>query len=229
MISIVVPVYRSASTLAALHHRLSSVLERCDGSQEIIFVDDACPGGSLIVLERLAEFDPRIRIVRMPRNVGQHRAVIAGLAHARGTRIVVLDADLQDPPEAIPALLEAIDGQASAAFAGRRGRHQGFGRLLTSQLFKRALHQLCGTPADAGLFVAMNREMATRLVTYDDAGPSVLAMMGCSGLPLTSIPVARATRLDGGSSYSAWRRLTTSLSVIVWVIRWKWRSAMGHE
>lgn len=229
VISVVIPVYRNAGTLAELQRRLGAVLDGLGLPYELIFVNDACPDGSLGVLEDLALRDAHVVLVRLPKNIGQQRAVLAGLARAHGTSIVVLDADLQDSPEAIPVLLDALDGQASAAFAGRRGSYALPGRLLTSRLFKAVLQVLCGTPADAGLFVAMDQPMRQRLLEFDEPGPLVLAMMGCTGLRLVSVPVRRTRRTEGRSSYRVWQRLMMSVQVIAWVIRQKRRAMTHHE
>jgi len=112
VVSAVVPVFRSEATLAALHARLAAVLPT---DHEVVFVDDASPDGSTAVLAQLAAADPRVRIVRHAVNRGQHAAVLTGLAEARGDAVVVLDADGQDPPEAIPALLARLRGTARAS------------------------------------------------------------------------------------------------------------------
>lgn len=221
-ITIVVPVYRNAESLHELYRRLRSVLDNLHPSYEMLFVNDACPT-SLAVLQELARLDPQVAVLALERNVGQHRAVLAGLAHARGKWLVVLDADLQDPPEAIPDLLTKLKDGPAAVFAGRRGRYESTLRLLGSRLFKRLLHLVCGVPTDAGLFVAMNRQMVERLLPFGLSSPSVVAMIGCIGLPLTSIPVVRVRRPSGRSAYSFWKRFKTGCLTILWVLSWKWR------
>jgi glycosyltransferase involved in cell wall biosynthesis len=225
-VSIIVPVYRNAETLHELYHRLCRVLETRELSFEIIFVDDACPANSLAILRELARSDCRVAVLVLERNVGQHRAVLAALAHSRGEWTVVMDADLQDPPEAIPSLLsERWDGVA-AVFAGRRGRYESFFRLLTSRVFKGLLHVLCDVPPDAGLFVAMNRTMVERLLMLNGPRPFVVAMIGCTGLPLTSIPVRRARRPNGSSAYSFWGRLESGWRAVAWVLFWRCRAVL---
>lgn len=222
-ISIVVPVYRNAETLAELSQRLRRVLGTRSLTYELILVNDACPEGSLAVLQELAHADSGVVVLALDRNVGQHRAVLAGLGHARGNQVVIMDADLQDPPEAIPALLEKLREGYGAVFAGRRGRYESLFRLFTSRLFKWVLHLLCGVPADAGLFVAISRQMAERLRALGKPGPFVVAMIGCTGLPVASIRVARAPRPRGGSAYCFRDRCKMGLLAIAWVLAWKLR------
>ena len=223
-VSVVVPVYRNADTLAELHSRLARVLEGCGLEFEVLYVDDACPLGSLDVLRTVARSDPRAAVVSLARNAGQHRAILAGLSLARGRGTVILDADLQDPPEAIPQLLAKLEQGYGAVFAGRRGRYESLGRLLTSRLFKRLLSRLCGAGdrmADAGVYVVLGRATVSRLLSMENGPPFVVAMIGCAGLPVASVPVVRSPRASGESAYSSWRRLQSGLRAVAWVIRWR--------
>jgi glycosyltransferase involved in cell wall biosynthesis len=219
-LSVVVPVYRNAGTLRELHRRLHAALAGVDC--ELIFVDDASPDPSRDVLAELAVADEATALVALDENVGQHRAVLAGLARGRGSWSVILDADLQDPPEAIRALLErARAGDVDAVFAGRRGEYESSSRLRTSRLFKRTLHLMCGVPPDAGIFVLLSRRLVDRLVALRGPAPFVVAMVGCVGLPMASIPVERAARVNGDSAYSTWARAKSAWRAFVWVAAWK--------
>ena len=112
-------------------------------SYELLFVDDASPDHAHAVIRRLAGQDPRVCGIVLAENVGQNSAVLAGLAHARGTTVAVMDGDLQDPPEAVPALLEALERHgADAVFAARRGHYETLPRLATGRLLKRTLWAL---------------------------------------------------------------------------------------
>jgi polyisoprenyl-phosphate glycosyltransferase len=222
-VSIVVPVYRNEDTLQELHRRLCQVLEDHQLGFELLFVDDACPAGSLNVLTSLARQDPRIAVLVFETNRGQHQAVLAGLSYARGRWTVVMDADLQDPPEAIPDLLAKGEEGFATVFAGRRGRYESSWRLLTSRIFKNLLHFLCGVPPDAGIFLAMNQRMQESLLAMKGPSPFIVAMIGCTGWLTTSIPVARASRPSGQSAYSSWGRLRSAWRAIAWVVAWKWR------
>ncbi|HLA76788.1 MAG TPA: glycosyltransferase [Vicinamibacteria bacterium] len=223
-ISFVIPVYGNAGTVADLYHRLAATCAASVLSYEVIFVDDASPDESMRVLGRLAvDFAPQVSVVPLARNGGQHRAVLAGLARVRGSRVVVMDADLQDPPEAVPRLLRGLDQGYAAVFAGRRGRYESIGRLLTSRVFKTLLHWLCRVPADAGMFVAMDHRVVEVLLDAREPHPFVVSLIGASGLPLTSIPVERAAREGGGSAYSSRKRLATALRALGTAAAWRWR------
>jgi glycosyltransferase involved in cell wall biosynthesis len=150
----------------------------------------------------------------MSRNVGQHRAVMQGLRHARGATVVILDADLQDPPEAIPLLLARLRAGFAAVYAARRGQFESSFRHLTSRVFKTSIHLLAGIPLDMGLFGAMDRRMVAALTAAPTERPFIPRMMIETGLPIASVPVVRLRRSVGRSAYTNWDRLAMALSVI---------------
>ncbi len=231
-VTVVLPVYRNRETLRELHDRLRHIFETGRINYEIIFVDDACPEGSLAVLEELARDDPRVAVLALKQNAGQHRAVLTGLQFVRGKMVVVLDADLQDPPEAIPVLLAKMKKGPNAVFAGRCGWYESPLRLITSRLFKGLLHLLCGVPADAGMFLAMSRQMVDSLLSMNEPHPFIVAMIGCTGLSMASVPVVRSRRPGGGSAYSSWKRMKTGCLAAARVLSWKWNhghSSPGHS
>lgn len=228
-ISVVLPVYRNAAQLAELHERLAKVLGPRGPSYELLFVDDACPERSLEELKRLAEKDAAVAVLSLGDNVGQHRAVMIGLRFARGRQVVIMDADLQDPPEALPILLNALNEEDwDAVFAGRRGRYEPWFRLLTSWIFKRSLHLVCAVPRDAGMFVAISRMMVEQLLVMDGQKPFVVSMIGCSKLPNTSIPVERDVRQEGRSAYRFRDRLRSAWRGYMWVANWQFRGLGGR-
>lgn len=222
-ISIVIPVYRNADTLVELHRRLNAIFETMAFKLEIIFVDDACPEESLVVIQQIAETDTRVKAIALARNIGQQRAIMLGLRYARGQFVIILDADLQDPPEAIPDLLQRIGQGYEAVFAGRRGQYEAQSRLLSSRLFKGLLHILTGIPPDAGIYVVITRKMLVALLGLHESQPYVVGMIGCTDLPITSIPVVRSNRLHGESAYNSFDRLHIGLQAIFRVLILKLR------
>ena len=141
MISVVIPVFNEARSLADLHHRLAQTLKETGEAYEVVFVDDGSTDGSIEILRALHAQDRTVRVVRLNRNWGQHAAVLAGMERACGDVVVTLDADLQNPPEEIPRLPAALaagpavagGGRGARAPAGARGRGRpryGLFRLL---------------------------------------------------------------------------------------------------
>jgi len=212
-LSIVVPVYCNEATLRELYARLIRTLEPLAREFCLRFVVDASPDGSLDVLEGLGATDQRVHVVQLQQNVGQSLALIRGLAESEGEAMVCLDADLQDPPEAIPSLLKRLGDGVSAVFAGRRGRYQSTMRHLSSRAYKTGLHILSGgrLPRDAGLFVALDREMRDHIVSHTTTHSYLPAVMALSRRRMISIPVQRARNPVAISSYSPVDRMRLGL------------------
>lgn len=210
--AVVTPVYRNAATLEELIGRVAAVLAPTD---RILAVDDASPDDGRFVLERLVAREPRLAVVGHGVNRGQQCAVRTGMRWAQGDRVVVLDADLQDPPEAIPALLRALE-EVELVFAGRRGRYQGLGRMATSAAFRTVRSWATGLPRDAGLYFALRRGVRDRLTNLGDPDGSLLPLLGWSARSITSIPVGRARRLHGKSAYGEGMRWRAAWATVQW-------------
>lgn len=219
LLSVVVPVYRTAWALPELARRVRAAAREAGLPHELVLVDDASPDDARTLAAELRADDPALRLLPLDENVGQHRAVLAGLAVARGDWVVVMDGDLQDPPEAIPRLLAEARAGYDAVFAARTGRYQAGHRMATSRLFKRLLARLCGLPRGAGMFFLASRRMVERLLGTDDPRPFLVARVGLAGLPVAGVPVARAERPRGGSAYSSWGRLRAGLAGVAFSLR----------
>ena len=217
-VSVVLPVHRNRPTLEELHRRLSGSLAGTFPRYELIFVDDACPEGSGAVIAEIAARDPRARGISLDRNVGQQRAVWLGLAEARGEWVVAMDADLQDPPEAVPSLLSAPPG-VDAVLAAWTGRYEGKGRLATSRLFKILREKLTGYPRDAGMFFALRRPLVEEILRHDVPHPFLPSLVGLSGRRIATVTVERAARPGGGSAYSGTARLLRAAREIAFIFR----------
>lgn len=223
-LSVVVPVFACADSLPELASRVRGAC--APSSWELLLVDDASPDDAEEVGRSLVDIDHAVQLLSLDRNRGQQGAVMAGLAWSTGGWVVVLDGDLQDPPEAIPHLLaQARQQGAEAVFAGRRGAYQGVGRRLTSALFRLLRPRVCRVPRDAGLFVALHRDLVDDLVAGCGTHPRVVPMIGLSGRRVVSTPVERAVRARGRSSYSPWRRLRSGVAELAWALR---RRAVGR-
>jgi polyisoprenyl-phosphate glycosyltransferase len=224
-ISVIIPVYTTAETLPELYRQLRQVLEKHPSDNELVFIDDASVDNSLPVLETISRADPRVVLVPLEKNVGQHQAIIHGLSRCRGEWAIVMDADLQDSPEVIPLLLsEGLEGY-DAVFAARRGMHESPFRMLTSLIFKGFLYMLCGVHPDTGTFVAVNRSMIKRILSMRGPYPYLPGMIHCSGLRISSIPASRSRRKAGKTSYSFLGRVRLAWRALSWVTAWKVRQS----
>lgn len=224
-ISVVIPVFNNRETLVELCERIRRTVESRGRALELILVDDCSRDGSWQVIAGIMRTSPAcIVAVQTPRNLGQHRAILVGLQHARGEWCAVLDADLQDAPEAIAHLLQAAGGY-DAVFAGRRGRHQGFVRLWTGRLYRALLAALSGVPLDSGTFCVLRRDGVQRILALPVSTPSVIAMIGLARLRSTSIPVQRDQRPAGQSAYSTRLRLHLAWRMVRCVLEFRFRPA----
>src|SRR5918998_5454386 len=143
-LSVVVPIYNEAATVAELYRRTAAALDEGPRSYELVFVDDGSTDGTFAELERLHSADPRVRAVRFKRNFGQHPAMHAGLSRARGDIVVTMDGDLQNQPEDIPRLVAAVEGGADVASGRRAARNDSWGRTLPSRLINGMLRRFTG-------------------------------------------------------------------------------------
>ena len=216
-LTVVVPVFRNAARIAELSARLARAME--NRSYELLFVDDASPDNARAVIRRLAGESARVSGIGLAENVGQNSAVLAGLAHASGDAVAVMDGDLQDPPEALPKLLEALEaGDADAVFAARRGRYETFARLATGSLLKRALWALTRgkMPPDAGMFLVVRRAVADRVVEAAGSHPYIVVLVARAARSVATIPVERAPA--GESAYTAPMRVRVASRAIATAI-----------
>lgn len=218
-VAVVTPVYRNAPTLEELARRVAAALDGVGVDWSLRFVVDASPDDSLAVAHGLAAADRRLSVTSLAANVGQNRALLTGLAAEPGKKTwVCLDADLQDPPEAVPALLARLAvGDVGVVFAGRRGAYESPGRRLTGTVHRAAMARLTGLPPDAGAFLAMDR--ASKDVLLAMSPPGVVAGIGAARIRTTSIPVVRAGRPSGRSAWTTAARLRQSGRTLVWAWR----------
>jgi glycosyltransferase involved in cell wall biosynthesis len=213
-VAVVAPVYGNEATLPELAERVAAAL--ADRAWLLRLVVDASPDASEAVARGLAAGDDRIRVTSFAVNQGQHRALRQGLEdEPAASAWVCLDADLQDPPEALPLLLERLAaGDVEAVFAGRAGAYEARSRLATGRLHRAALRRITGLPADAGAYVALGRSARDAVVRL--RAPSIVAAVGLAGVPTTALPVARHRRPSGRSAWTATARLRQSARTLAW-------------
>jgi glycosyltransferase involved in cell wall biosynthesis len=207
-VSVVVPVYKNGQTLRALCQRITGMAAAAWPGEaiEIVLVDDASPDGAWETITELAGEYPAVRGVRLGRNMGQHEAVLTGFSVASGRFLVSIDGDLQDPPEALPAMRAAFTDRSDVVFAGRRGRYQAPSAMLTSALYRCIVLPMIKLPRDAGMFFMITRQGSERLLDPLIDRPSVIGLIAAR-LRATSIPVERSMRTQGVSSYTFHSRL----------------------
>jgi len=215
-ISVVIPVYRAERILPTLCERLAAVLTSIGRPYEILLVDDRSPDGSWRVISELA---PRYRItaIRLSRNFGQHHAITAGLDHSRGEWTVLMDCDLQDPPEEIPALLAAAEAGHDIVLARRTLGAHGVHKRALSRVFYRLFNWLSGYDLDptVGAFRIMRRNVVDAYRTMREASRLIGGMSVWLGFETATIDVAHSARFEGRSSYDVRKLIHVALDGVI--------------
>ena len=217
LISIVSPVYGAPELVAELVRRVVAAVTPITADFEIVLVNDACPRGSWEEIRKAAAAEPRVTGLNLSRNVGQHRAITAGLDHARGEWVVVMDCDLQDRPEEIPRLhAKALEGYHTV-FGRRHERKDTLAKRAPSRAFAAFFGWLSGTRVDR---TVSNFSISHRLVIdgfrqyreLDRAFPMIVHLMG---FRRAYIDVEHAARPSGQSAYTFRKLLSFALQVVV--------------
>jgi polyisoprenyl-phosphate glycosyltransferase len=203
-ISVVIPVFNCAECLRHLQERLDLALAQIPGGHEIIFVDDRSPDDSWGILRELAGQNDSVRLIRLSRNFGQHAAITAGIEFARGRWIVVMDCDLQDPPEEIPRLYARAHQGAEIVYARRIGRQATWFRRTASRTYFRLLNASLGTDFDPdyGNFTIISRKVRDAFLRFQDKDRHYLMILRWLGYDHASIDVPHAERYAGESAYT---------------------------
>src|SRR5918912_33409 len=214
-VSVVVPVYDEERTVEELYRRTAAALDELGRSAELIFVDDGSLDGTFAELRRLHEADPRVRVVRFKRNFGQHPAMHAGLARARGEILVTMDGDLQNSPEDIPRLVAAVEAGSDVASGRRLARHDSWGRTLPSRLINGMLRRFTGVPiSDFGCaFNAYRRSAVEPVLGSIGKQKFTKALVLATGASVVEVDVSHAAR-RGASRYSPLRLTRVALHVL---------------
>jgi undecaprenyl-phosphate 4-deoxy-4-formamido-L-arabinose transferase len=214
-LSVVVTVLNEERSLEELYRRTVASLEPGIQTFELIFVDDGSQDGSFAVLERLRAGDERVRAIRFKRNFGQHPAMHAGLARARGEIVVTMDADLQNAPEDIPRLVAAVLSGSDVASGRRAARHDSWGRTLPSRLINGMLRRFTGVPiADFGCaFNAYRRSAVEPMLGSIGRQKFTKALVVSGGASVVEVDVQHAPR-TGRSRYTPLRLTRLALHVL---------------
>lgn len=216
--SFVLPVFNEEATIVEAYHRLARVADELKAEVEIILVDDGSRDRSLELMRDLRERDPRVRYVSLARNFGHQVAVTAGLWFAQGEAVVVLDADLQDPPELIPALLDKWREGYEVVYAQRTARQrEGALKKVLAYFFYRVMRLLTNVdmPADTGDFCLMDRKVVDLLNKLPERGRYLRGLRAWVGFRQTAVPFEREPRFAGETKYSFHKSLSLAVTGIV--------------
>jgi polyisoprenyl-phosphate glycosyltransferase len=215
LVTIVIPVYNEAEVLPTLYDRLTRVLEGLVESYEIIFVNDGSQDDSALFLRDFQARDARVKFLNFSRNFGHQIAITAGLDYSSGQTVVVMDADLQDPPEVIPQLIEQWRKGYDIVFAVRAKRQgEGFFKRATAAIFYRLFRCMTATeiPLDAGDFRLMSQRAVEALQSIRERNRFIRGLAGWIGFRQTSVTYVRDVRQAGETKYPLKKMLRFALN-----------------
>jgi glycosyltransferase involved in cell wall biosynthesis len=204
MISVVVPVYNEELIVAEAYKRLKAVMEAGGEAYEIIFVDDGSRDNTAALLEEICSRDRAIKLIAFSRNFGHQIAITAGMDYSSGDAVVVIDGDLQDPPEVIPAMIEKWREGYEVVY-GRRVERKGDGmsKKLTAAIFYRFLRKMTDVdiPVDAGDFRLIDRKVCDALKQINERNRYIRGIISWLGFKQTGVEFRRDKRYAGQTKY----------------------------
>ena len=208
VLSVVVPTYNEAAVIAELHRRLTAVMATLDASWEAIYVNDGSRDATLRTLEAMQRADSRIGVVNLSRNFGKEIATTAGLDHASGDAVIVMDADLQDPPEVIPRLVAAWREGYDMVYAQRRLREgDSWLKRTTAAGFYRVMRNVgeVTLPSNVGDFRLMSRRVVDAVRQLREHHRFMKGLFAWVGFPSVAVVYDREPRGGGDSKWSLWK------------------------
>jgi dolichol-phosphate mannosyltransferase len=217
-LSVVVPLLNEQDNLRELHRRVRETMLQMGVTYELIFVDDGSTDASVSVIQELAQHDAGVRGLSLSRNFGHEAASTAGLDAARGQAIVLMDADLQDPPELIADMHAAWKQGHQIVFAKRRKREGETAlKRFTSALFYRVLHKLSDTeiPLDTGDYRLIDRAVLDALKQCREVDRFVRGLVAWTGFKSTAVEYDRPARFAGETKYNYGKLLVLALDAVV--------------
>lgn len=216
-LSVVIPVYNSAEIFPELYRRLCNVLKDNVDSFEIVAVLDGCIDNSCEVIYKINLQDKKVKIVEFSRNFGHQSSVAAGLEHASGEMVVIMDDDLEDPPEILPKFISKLKEDFDVVYGIRRRRKSSLLHRIAYFLFYRIMGKLTDVkiPYDAGDFCIMRRYVVDALNSMPEKNRFIRGLRAWSGFRQTGIEYERGGRLAGTSGYTMRKYLRLAMDGIV--------------
>ena len=210
MISIIAPVYNEEEVLHSLYTRIHEVMEGTGEEWELLLINDGSRDRSAEVIQELHDQDNRVKGLSFSRNFGFQEAVTAGLHHASGDAVVLTDADLQDPPEVIPQMIEKWKEGYDVVYGVRSSREgETWWKLITAKLFYRLIHRITSVdiPLDTGDFRLMDRRVVDAISRMGERNRFLRGMVPWVGYKQVGIEYARHPRFAGEAKYSSTRKM----------------------
>lgn len=216
-ISIVSPVYKAENIISELIARIEKAVDPITEQYEIILVDDGSPDHSWKAIKEAALVNKKIKAIKLSRNFGQHHAISAGLNHASGEWVVVMDCDLQDQPEEIPKLLKKAQEGFEVVLARRIQRKDSWLKKIYSRIFYKTLGYLTGTKQDSSVanFGIYHKKVIHELRNMKERIRYFPAMVSWLGFTVTKLDVEHSHRYEGKTTYNFSKMMDLALSIIL--------------
>jgi glycosyltransferase involved in cell wall biosynthesis len=215
--SIVAPVFNEAETLPHFYERVARIMEDIGDPFEIVLVNDGSRDKTYTIMKELHEKDARVRVVDFSRNFGHQIAISAGLDYAQGDAVVILDSDLQDPPEVIPELIARWKDGAEVVYAQRATRKgETFFKLATAAAFYRLIRRITAVdiPSDTGDFRLLDRQVVDTLVKMHEHHRFMRGLSAWVGFRQDAVKYERQERFAGTTKYPLTKMIRFSLDAI---------------
>lgn len=220
MISVIVPCYNEEATLPYFYPEMSKVMEKVrDYNFEILFVDDGSKDGTLAAAKALADKDERVKYISFSRNFGKEAAIYAGLSYAKGDYVVMMDADLQDPPSLLPTMLHAVVNEGYDSVATRRVSRKGEPKIRSffARMFYKIINRLSETEVVDGArdYRLMTRQFVNSILDMKEYNRFSKGLFGWVGYKTKWLEYENVERVAGESKWSFWKLFAYSIEGIV--------------
>jgi len=217
ILSVVVPVYNEVETLPHMHERLTQVLQQMGFPYEIILVNDGSKDGSLHLMTEMSARDTHVKVVDFSRNFGHQAAITAGMAQSIGSAVVIIDADLQDPPEVIPQMMDQWRAGAEIVYAQRiERRGETIFKLLTANIFYRLLRRITAVdiPRNTGDFRLLDRRAVNAINALPERHRFMRGLAAWVGFRQVAVQYKRQERFAGTTKYPLSKMIRFALEAI---------------
>lgn len=221
--SIIAPIYNEEGNIPLLYERICKVMDGLGEAWEFILVDDGSRDRSAEMMEDLARRDRRLKVLRFARNFGHQIAVTAGIDHAHGDAVILIDADLQDPPELIPEMIERWKAGYQVVYAVRAAREgETWFKIWTAKLFYRAINRITAIniPVDTGDFRLMDRKVVAVLKRMREHSRFIRGMTSWVGFRQTGVSYVRERRHSGETKYPLRKMVRFAMDAITGFSFW---------
>jgi dolichol-phosphate mannosyltransferase len=230
-LAVIVPCYNEELVIAESYQRTKAVLDSLPGEAEIIYVNDGSRDATRALLDEIATADPRVKVIHFSRNFGHQSAVTAGINHCGADFAVILDADLQDPPELIPALLDVRQKEgANVVYCVRKSRAgESYMKRLTAKLFYRTMNSMSEVhfPLDTGDFRLIDRKVIREFNRLKEKGKYIRGLISWVGFRQVPFYYERQARFAGRTKYPLSKMLHFGANALIYFSKKPLRMAMG--